>query len=282
MRLLCVDVGNTNVNFGVFKGKKIIKKFSISTKSLCFTQSKQKIEKIKIDDAIISSVVPSVNKILEKSLKVLLDKQPYILGKNLTVPIKNLYHEPKQVGQDRLVNAYAGIKLFGAPLVVVDFGTAITFDIVSKNKEYLGGLILPGLNISLEALAEKTALLPKINLNSPKELIGRNTQNSILSGIIYGFSTLTDGIIKKIKNKMNKSIRVIGTGGNIRFISRYCTQLDKIDPDLTLKGLNFIYRDTLKIGSGSGSRLASRVALFSADKPGFSQSQPFTDGPGLL
>ena len=256
MMLLCVDVGNTNVDFGIFKENKIIKKFSIATKNLHFIEIKRKIGKVQADDAIISSVVPCANKILEKSLKVLLHKQPFIVGKNITVPIKNLYRNPRQVGQDRLVNAYAGLKLFGAPLIIVDFGTAITFDIVSKNKEYLGGLILPGLNISLEALAEKTALLPKIKLKSPRELIGRDTQNSMLSGIVYGFSALSDGIIKKIKNKMNKNILVIGTGGDIRFISRYCTQFDRIEPDLTLEGLNFIYGDTLKINARSGPRTA--------------------------
>ncbi len=253
MKLLCVDVGHTNVNFGIFEGNRLLKKFNIPTKSLHFSAIKRKIGKIQISDAIISSVVPSANRILEKSLKILLRKQPYILGKNLAVPIKNLYSQPRQVGQDRLVNAYAGLKLFGAPLAIVDFGTAITFDVVSKNKEYLGGLILPGLNISLEALAEKTALLPKVSLKSPKELIGRDTKNSMLSGVVYGFSALTGGIIKKIKSRINKSIRVIGTGGNIRLISKYCTQFDKIDPDLTLKGLNFIYRDTLGFSSQNGS-----------------------------
>lgn len=249
-----MDAGNTSTNFGIFERSQIIKKFDIPTGNLRFSAIKKRIGKIRINDAIISSVVPCANRILEKSMKILLRKQPYILGRNLTVPIKNLYSKPEQVGQDRLVNAYAGLRLFGAPLVIVDFGTAITFDVVSKNNEYLGGLILPGLNISLEALNEKTALLPKVRLKSPKGLIGRDTQSSMLSGIVYGFSALTDGIIREIKNKIDKNILVIGTGGNISFISRYCTQFNRVDSDLTLKGLSFIYRDTLKIGARSGSR----------------------------
>jgi type III pantothenate kinase len=276
-----VDIGNTNANFGVFRGNKIIKKFSISTKGLNYSCVERKIKNIQIDNAIISSVVPSANKILEKNLKVLSGKQPYVLGKNLTVPIKNLYRKPRQVGWDRLVNAYAGIKLFGSPLIIVDFGTAVTFDIVSKNKEYLGGLILPGLNISLEALSEKTALLPKVSLKSPKELIGKDTQSSMLSGVVYGFSVLVDGLIKKIKTKINKNPLVIGTGGNIHFIARYCRQFNRIESDLTLKGLNFIYGDTLNISARgrslpvrqagatfcggdfkSGLRTTSRMALF--------------------
>jgi type III pantothenate kinase len=157
------------------------------------------------------------------------------------VPIKNLYRKPKQVGQDRLVNAYAGVILYGAPLIVVDFGTAITFDAVSKNKEYLGGMILPGLDISLHSLAERTALLPKIKLNKPKEFIGRDTKDSILSGVVYGFAALTDDLTQRIKNRIGKSAKVIGTGGNIKLIRRYCRNIDKVDRDLTLKGLNLIY-----------------------------------------
>ena len=153
------------------------------------------------------------------------------------MPIRNLYRKPKQVGQDRLVNAYAASALYGAPLIVIDFGTAITFDIISKNKEYLGGMILPGLGISLEALHERTALLPKIKLSKPQEFIGRDTRNSMLSGIIYGFAALTDDLTNRIKKKIGKNVLVIGTGGNINLIGRYCRKIDRIDPDLTLKGI---------------------------------------------
>jgi type III pantothenate kinase len=124
---------------------------------------------------------------------------------------------------------------------VVDFGTAITFDVISKHKEYLGGMILPGLEISLAVLAERTALLPKIKLNKPKEFIGRDTRNSMLSGIVYGFAALTDNLAKRIKNRIGQSAKVIATGGNIHLIGKYCKKIDKIDRDLTLKGLNLIY-----------------------------------------
>ena len=140
-----------------------------------------------------------------------------------------------------MVNAYAGVRLYGAPLVVVDFGTAVTFDIISKNKEYLGGMILPGLNISLNALSEHTALLPKVNLSRPKEFIARDTRNSILSGLVYGFSALADEFSNRIKQKIGQRAQVIGTGGNIRLVARYSKKIDKIDSDLTIKGLNFIY-----------------------------------------
>ncbi len=243
--LLAIDIGNTNITFGIFKGDKLIKRFDIATERYHFKKLKKKLSKAKFDESIICSVVPTAGRRLAKGLKKLLGRQPYIIGKDIIVPLKNLYHKPKQVGQDRLVNAYAGVRLYGAPLIAVDFGTAVTFDVVSRNKEYLGGMILPGLGISLDALAERTALLPKIKLERPPEFIGRNTRNSMLSGIIYGFAALSDDLTLRIKEKIGKNALVIGTGGNIDLISKYCKQIDKIDRDLTLKGLNLIYRNFL-------------------------------------
>lgn len=240
--LLTIDIGNTNISFGVFRGNKIIKRFDIPTKDYNLRKLRRNLAKINTDDAVICSVVPKVTNILKKDLQKLLGKRPYIIGKDIRVPIKNLYRNPKQVGQDRLVNAYAGIKFYGYPLIAIDFGTAITIDVVSKNKEYLGGMILPGLGISLDALRQRTALLPKIKLEKPKEFIGRDTKNSILSGLIYGFSALTDKVSVKIKHIIGKNALVVGTGGNINLIAQYCKQLDRIDVDLTLKGLNLIYK----------------------------------------
>jgi len=242
MKLLAVDIGNTNINFGVFKKNRLTGKFKISTSGYKLKELKRKIGREVPDEIIISSVVPRACDILNRDLKALFHKAPYVLGKNIAVPIKNLYRYPKQVGQDRLVDAYAGVVLHGAPLIVVDFGTAVTFDIISKKKEYLGGMILPGLGISLEGLYENTALLPKIRLKKPKEFIGRDTQSSMLSGAVYGFASLIDGLTGKIKEKIGRGVLVIGTGGDIELVGRYCKRIDKIDGDLTLKGLNLIMR----------------------------------------
>jgi len=244
--LLAIDIGNTNINVGLFQGNRLLRRFIIPTKAKEYKLHLQKIiARNNIHDAIICSVVPDVTKILEKDFKKLLGKQPYIIGKGVKVPIKNLYRKPKQVGQDRLVNAYAGVMLYGAPLIAVDFGTAVTFDVVSRKKEYLGGMILPGLGISLDALNQRTALLPKIKLSKPKEFIGRDTKSSMLSGIVYGFVALTDDLVIRIKKKIGKNAKVIGTGGNIDLIGKYCKQIDKTDKDLTLKGLNLVYRVTI-------------------------------------
>jgi type III pantothenate kinase len=241
--LLTIDIGNTNINLGLFRGNRLSSRFSIPTKKgQYYSKFKKIFSKNRIEDAVICSVVPDMTRLLARDIKKLLGRRPYIIGKDILVPIKNLYRKPRQVGQDRLVNAYAGVKLFGAPLIVVDFGTAITFDVISKNKEYLGGMILPGLEISLDALYQRTALLPKIKLDRPKEFIGKDTQNSMLSGVVYGFAALTDDLALRIKNRVGKNARVIGTGGNINLIARFCRQLDKIDRDLTLKGLKNIYK----------------------------------------
>jgi len=267
--LLAIDIGNTNISFGVFpatkssaclpsacrlardrqgfsnnygkKGNSLIKRFDIPTKKYSLKKVRKNLGSIYIDDVIVCSVVPAATKILAKDLKRLFHYRPYILGRNIKVPIKNLYRQPEQVGQDRLVNAYAGVKFYGAPLIIVDFGTAVTLDAVSRNKEYLGGMILPGLGISLDVLTLRTALLPKVKLNPPKELIGRDTKNSMLSGIVHGFAGLTDDLALKIKEKIGRNAKIIGTGGNINLIARFCKRLDRIDKDLTLKGLNLIY-----------------------------------------
>ncbi len=239
--LLAIDIGNTSISLGLFEGKRVVKMHTIPTKQKRYFSNLRKITRLhKIDAAIVCSVVPQASKVLEQGLKKL-GKRVYNIGKDIEAPLKNLYRQPKQVGQDRLVNAYAGVSLYGAPLIIVDFGTAVTFDVVSQKKEYLGGMILPGLSISLDVLHQRTALLPKINLARPREFIGRDTKNSMLSGIIYGFASLTDGLVKRIKEEIGKNAQVIGTGGNVSLIARYCKRLDKIDKDLTLKGLSLIY-----------------------------------------
>lgn len=239
--LLCVDIGNTNITFGVFTLNKIKRAFKITAQDYSRSKLIRELGSLKIDNSIISSVVPRLTVKIEKDLRSISGRLPLLIGKQTVVPIKNLYRNPKQVGQDRLVNAYAGVKLYGAPLIIVDFGTAITFDVISRKKEYLGGMILPGLLISLEALHQHTALLPKIKLEEPKEFIGRKTKESMLSGIVNGFSALSDCLVTRIKKRIGKKAKVIGTGGNIGLIRKYCKCMDKTDIHLTLKGLNMLF-----------------------------------------
>jgi type III pantothenate kinase len=239
--LLAIDIGNTNISFGLFERNRLVEKFDLPTAGFSPKRLKARIADMDISSAIVCSVVPKLTAVLTASLKGLLHKEPFIVGKNISVPIKNLYRHPRQVGQDRLVNAFSAATFYGAPLIAIDFGTAITFDLISRKKEYLGGMILPGLNMSLKALYLGTALLPEIKFKRPKEFIGRDTQSSILSGIVYGVAGLADELARKIKLKIGKDAVVVATGGSARLMKKYCRAIDFIDADLTLKGLNLIF-----------------------------------------
>ncbi len=243
--LLAVDIGNTSINFGLF-GKSKILDFRIPTLSLESVSLerffvKKRVDTDKISEVIICSVVPKVCQKLKGKIKESFKVSPLVLGEDIFVPIKNLYKYPKQVGQDRLVNAYAAKTLYGYPLIIVDFGTAITFDIISKKGDYLGGIIAPGVEISKDVLSERTALLPKVKLRKPKVLIGKDTEESILSGIFFGFGCLVDGLLEKLKAELRRDdIKIIATGGNIEQISPFCRNITKVDSSLTLKGILFV------------------------------------------
>jgi len=244
--LLAIDIGNTNIKSALFKGKKIIKRFDLPVKNYSKSKfAKKLISGQPISAAAICSVAPKLTRVIQQDLKLLTGKTPYVIGKDLIVPMKNFYRNPKQLGQDRLVGAYAACNLYPAPLIVIDSGTAITFDAVSKKNEFLGGLIFPGMGICFEALREKTALLPQIKLQPPKNLIGADTKNSILSGIVFGIASLSKEVTNRIKQRLGKDALVIGTGGGIHLIKKYSGISIKIDPDLTLKGINLIYESRI-------------------------------------
>ncbi len=159
-------------------------------------------------------------------------------GKNLRIPIKNNYRAVRQVGQDRLACAYAAKVLYGVPAIVIDFGTALTMDIVSAQSAYEGGVIVPGIRLSLRALAEHTALLPQVKIQKPSYLIGRNTQESILSGMFHGYTALIEGLVAKMKKQLGKRALVVLTGGYGNFMGTSLKRcVDKLEPDLVLKGL---------------------------------------------
>ena len=247
--LLAVDIGNTNITIGMFRGAKIIKRVRLETstgksflkRKLVSAISRRCLDRRGIEAAVISSVVPAASKIMLSLLRSDLKIKAFLLGKDIIIPIKNLYKDPKQVGQDRLVNAYACLKLYRAPAVIIDFGTATTFDIIDKNGAYCGGLITPGAEITINALAEKTALLPKIELKKPKDLIGKETVDSIRSGIFYGISSMCDGIIDKIEKVVGKRIFVLATGGLASTIKPFSKCIDLVNIDLTLQGIRYAY-----------------------------------------
>ena len=242
--LLAINIGNTNIHLGLFKGERLRKHYTLGLKK----GSSHKLlwaifKKNKIRDTLICSVVPRQTASLARQIKAISRRRPLIIGKDIIVPIKNLYRNPKQAGSDRLVNAYAAVRLYGAPLIALDFGTAITFDVISRKKEYLGGLILPGLQLCLDALSERTALLPEVKLARPRELIGRDTKNAMLSGVVYGFAAVVDNLLESIRKKIGKEAEVIATGGNAAFIRGYCRNIFRVNQDLTLIGLKLLYKN---------------------------------------
>ena len=243
--LLAIDIGNTNISLAVFKGASLLKRAVLPTSAKSYKHILKKLIGRNDMQVVVCSVVPDATVRLRQELKRL-GVKAYIIGKEIKVPIKNLYRKPGQVGQDRLVNAYSGVRLYGAPLVAVDFGTAITFDSISASGAYLGGMILPGLGISLDSLASRTALLPKIKLQPPREFIGKDTQSSILSGVVFGYAALVDELCARLKQKLGRRAKVVLTGGNARFMAKFCRNFDQVDPDLILKGLMLLGKNYKK------------------------------------
>ncbi len=244
--LLVIDIGNTSIHAGIFRKKRIIRTMLIHAHinetdiSRAFKKSLgADIKKIKA--VIISSVVPDVSIIAQRVIERLIGIKSILLGRDMIVPIANLYRKPKQVGQDRLVNAYACKELYGSPAIVLDFGTATTFDYINRFGEYEGGIITPGVNTTIDTLAEKTALLPKIKISKPDRLIGKDTVGSIKSGVFFGIACLCDGLVQKIKKSHKNNPIVIATGGLASLFCPYCKEINKIDTYLTLKGMAIIF-----------------------------------------
>jgi type III pantothenate kinase len=245
--LLAIDIGNTNVTCGVFDDSRLITRMKVPTDNIRTGAGflKRLLSQFDVDKIIISSVVPQALAKLKKTFGRMSSRGPkgrsnpiLILGENAAVPIKNLYRKKRQVGQDRLINAFAARMFYGAPAVVVDFGTAITFDVISRKGEYLGGLILPGIELSLSGLHERTALLPKVGLAPARRLIGKETKESMRGGILFGFGAMVDGLIGKYRKMLGKDLKVIATGGNAALMKRYTKSIRIVDFDLTLKGLS--------------------------------------------
>ncbi|UCH12500.1 MAG: type III pantothenate kinase [Candidatus Omnitrophota bacterium] len=246
MNLLTIDIGNTLITFGMFKGEKLVKVFRINTDAnarnlKAWLKKNTGRRADKVDYIIICSVVPKKTVALQQLLKQLFKIKAKVAGKYIRIPIRNLYKKPQQVGKDRLVNAYACKRLYGAPAVIVDFGTATTFDYINKKGQYAGGIIAPGIEISLDALFKKTALLPKVKMKAPGAFLGKSTVDSIRSGARYGLSYMCDALIQDFKRRYAKDLKVIATGGLAVFFKKRCKHIDIVDKNLTLKGLKLLY-----------------------------------------
>lgn len=235
--MIAITIGNTHIRCATFKGSRIIRQKIIPTRSYSGAKLKAALPARMVSPAIVCSVVPAVQHRLLADLRRLSGSRPLLVGKDIRVPLRNLYHIPRELGQDRLVNAYAAATLYGAPLVVADFGTALTFDAVSAKGAYQGGMILPGLSMAVKALHQQTARLPLVKLRQPPELIGRSTTASILSGVLNGYAALTKGLFAALKKELGPQTKLILTGGDSRLLQQVCPSAAQRQPDLTLKGL---------------------------------------------
>lgn len=250
--LLVFDVGNTNVVLGVYQGEELIKHWRLSTQrnqtvdecgiTICNLFMHSGIDYHEVKDIIISSVVPPIMPTLEEMARQYFNIEPIIVGPGIKTGMPLLYDNPREIGADRIVNAVAGYELYGGPLIIVDFGTATTFCVISAKGEYMGGAITAGLGIAMESLFQKTAKLPRIELVKPKNVIGRNTVASMQSGLIYGYIGQVDGIVRRIKAEINSDAFVLATGGIADLIAQESEEINHVDPLLTLEGLKILYQ----------------------------------------
>ncbi len=249
--ILVLDVGNTNIVVGVYDGIVLRHHWRLRTvrdqtedelgihiKSLF---SDVNLSPSVIDGVAISSVVPPLMPALERMAEQYFHLKPLVVSADIKTNLPIDYDSPKDVGADRIVNAVAAIAEYGAPLIIVDFGTATTFCVVDENGRYLGGLIAPGIHISTEALFQRAAKLPRIELVKPPTVIGKNTVSAMQAGVIYGFIGQVDGLVRRIKEELRLDYTVVATGGLAELVSSESNAVDIVDPNLTLKGLRLLY-----------------------------------------
>lgn len=250
--ILAVDIGNTNIVIGCIEGEKVRFVERVST-DLSKTELEYAVEfktlfdlyRIGIEDitgSIISSVVPPLNNIVRSAMEKLLRVRPLLVGPGVKTGLNILMDNPGQVGSDLIVNAVAGLHYYGAPLIIIDMGTATTISVVDAKKNYVGGMIIPGVKVSLESLVNRTSQLPRISLEAPKKLIGKNTIECMKSGIVIGQAAQMDGMIERIREELGSQATAVATGGLAGCIIPHCKNQIICDNELTLKGLGIIYR----------------------------------------
>jgi type III pantothenate kinase len=249
--ILVVDVGNTHTVIGLYQGKKLIHHWRLLTESertadeygvvLRSLFSSADLIFSAVQGIVVSSVVPPMNTMTEELVHKYFHLAPLMVGPGIKTGMPILYDNPREVGADRIVNAVAAYERYHDATIVVDFGTATTFDYITKAGEYLGGAIVPGVGISLDALFHKTAKLYRVEMAKPPHVVGRNTVHAIQSGIFYGYTSLVDGMVERIQKEHKTKARVIATGGFAQLIAKESTSIEEEDEFLTLEGLRILY-----------------------------------------
>jgi type III pantothenate kinase len=253
--LLVVDAGNTQTHLGTFRGEELVHDWRFATvrestadelgARLRNLLALRELSFSDLDASILSSTVPQLRPEWTSMAERYLDHEMPVVGPGLRTGMPIRMDNPREVGADRLVNAVAAYERLGGPCVVVDFGTAITYDVVSEDGEYVGGIISPGVEISMEALTSRAAAIPRIDLTAPRALIGKSTVEGVRSGIIYGFASQVDGMLARLREELGEETEAIATGGLANSIVPYCDLIDDIDQMLTLTGLRIIHERNL-------------------------------------
>ena len=249
--LLVVDIGNTNIVFGVYADATLEHTLRVSTVATrtadevtVLLQELAEVRGIRFADirgAILSCVVPQATESMTEALRSLLPVEPLVVGPGLKTGMPILYDSPRDVGADRIVNAVAAFDRIKGAVIVVDFGTATTFDCISQRGEYLGGVIAPGLLVSLDGLLERAAKLVRVEVAEPPRVLGRNTTHALQSGMIHGHASLVDGVVHRLNAELETPSAVLATGGLATLIAKHSTTIQAVDPHLTLDGLRLIY-----------------------------------------
>ncbi len=250
--ILVIDVGNTNITFGVFKDKELVTSFRMMSKTehtsdeygttLLTMLGMNHVDKDSIEGVMIASVVPQVMHALVNAIVKYIGKKPYIVGPGIKTGIKVTIDNPKEVGPDLIVDAVAAYEIYGGPVLVIDYGTATTYVPINEKGEFFAGVVSPGIRISAKALWEGTAKLPEIEIKKPESILGRETISSMQAGLIYGQIGQSKYIINEMKQASGyPDMKVVATGGLGRLISEETEEIDVYDPILTLKGLQILY-----------------------------------------
>jgi type III pantothenate kinase len=249
--LLCIDVGNTNITLGLYEGENLGPRWRLATDhermpdefilQLLGLLGLAGVGREKIDGAAIASVVPPLTGRWVEVCRRGLACEPLVVDAGVQIGVRVLYDDPGAVGADRLVDAVAAYRLYGGPACIVDFGTATTFDALSAEGDYLGGAIAPGVGIAAQALFQRTAKLPRVEIARPPAAIGRNTVHSMQSGLLFGYVALVEGMVARFRQELGEGMRVIGTGGLAEIVARETPVLEILAPWLTLDGLRMVY-----------------------------------------
>jgi type III pantothenate kinase len=248
--LLAVDIGNSNIVLGVYEGKKLLTHWRLMTQAertaeeygvlVTNLAALKGIHREQVDAIVVSCVVPPMSSMIQELGSLFFGLTPLVVGPGVKTGMPILYDSPKDVGTDRIANGVAAYEKYQESCIVIDFGTATTFDFISKKGEYMGGSIAPGLLISVEALFQRASKLPRVEVVKPKEVVGKNTVQSIQSGIFYGYVGLVDGIVRRIQKENRVRSRVIATGGLAPLIASESSVIEEADEFLTLEGLRII------------------------------------------